>query len=397
MNTSQILTILYQIIVFNAILDTSHFSTIPYFSSLTRMILVIVVFVATLIWIFGYGRIKKGLVAVTLLLLGISLVVMVKSDSQISIIMLLFLMIIYRDVEPRQFCKKYVEAAVAAMIVVFTLCLIGIFPNEFRYRITSSGLVRNRYYLGFIYATVSPNFAFHISLAYLFYKQDKLGFRDFLLILIPNTILYILTDTRAAYFEIILAILLFWLLKNIKKTWFKKMIGYLSIWLMPFLAGAEIYIGTSGPENPLYVLLNVALSYRFGYVTRALRAYPIGLWGNNITWEAGTFGETSQLVDMFYMRCAIQYGLVFLIAIIIGFMGISAYFKSKNNYYGCIIIIILALHSATDPQLLEFSSVPFLIMLLTGYKYIIDSVKLRGKKKKKRNVLENHIRYSLDK
>ena len=397
MKTSQILTILYQIIVFNAILDTSHFSTIPYFPLLTRMILVVVVFVATLIWIIGYGRIKKGLVAVTLLLLGISLVVMVKSDSQISIIMLLFLMIIYRDVEPRQFCKKYVEAAVVAMIVVFTLCLIGIFPNEFRYRITSSGLVRNRYYLGFINATVSPNLAFHISLAYLFYRQDKLRFRDFLFIVVPSTILYLLTDTKAAYFETILVILLFWMLKNIKKSWFKNIIGYLSILLMPFLAGVEMYVGISGPENPIYMLLNVALSHRFGYVTRALKVYPIGLWGNNITWEAGAFGRTSQLVDIFYMRCAIQYGLVFLIIIIIGFMGIGAYFKSKNNYYGCIIIIMLAVHSATDPQLLEFSSVPLLIMLLTGYKYIIDSVRYRGKKKKKRNVLGNYNRYSLDK
>lgn len=381
LNVSQTLTLLYQIVVFNTILDTSQFSKMPYFSFFTKVLLGSVVIAATLLWMFEKGKINKRLIALVIPILGISLVVMVKSDSQISILMVLFLMFIYQDVEPRRFCKKYVEAAIASMVVVFFLCLIGIFPNEYRYRITSSGLVKNRYYLGFIYATVSPNFAFHISLAYLFYKQEDFKFIDALLLLIPSTILYILTDTRAAYFESIFAIVLFWMLKLIKRNWFKKTIGFLSMWLMPFLATIELYIAYAGPSNPLYSMLNAFLSFRFSYVTRALKAYPIGLWGNRITWESGEFVDGSQLVDMFYIRCAIQYGLVFLIIVIIGFMGISAYFKSNGNYFGCIIILILAIHSITDPQLLEYSCVPLLIMLLTGYKTIIDNIKHRRKRK----------------
>ena len=381
LNVSQTLTLLYQIVVFNTILDTSQFSKMPYFSFFTKVLLGSVIIAATLLWMFEKGKINKRLIALVIPILGISLVVMVKSDSQISILMVLFLMFIYQDVEPRRFCKKYVEAAIASMVVVFFLCLIGIFPNEYRYRITSSGLVKNRYYLGFIYATVSPNFAFHISLAYLFYKQEDFKFIDALLLLIPNTILYILTDTRAAYFESIFAIVLFWMLKLIKRNWFKKTIGFLSMWLMPFLATIELYIAYAGPSNPLYSMLNAFLSFRFSYVTRALKAYPIGLWGNRITWESGEFVDGSQLVDMFYIRCAIQYGLVFLIIVIIGFMGISAYFKSNGNYFGCIIILILAIHSITDPQLLEYACVPLLIMLLTGYKTIIDNIKHRRKRK----------------
>ena len=144
--------------------------------------------------------------------------------------------------------------------------------------------------------------------------------------------------------------------------------------------------------------MDATLSYRLSWVARALKAYPIGLFGNNITWEATAYSETSQLVDMFYLRCAIQYGLIFLFVVIIGFMGVSAYFKLKENYFGCVIILTLAMHSITDPQLLEYSCVPLLIMLLTGYKTILDSFKLRSREKLRRAYAQlNDARQPLNK
>ena len=384
-NRSQLLTLFYQIMVFNAILNSSQFSKIPYFSLITKVVLLTLVFAGVLVWLLGNRKINKALVVFALIFIAISLIVMKKSNSHIAIIMLLYLMIIYRDVEPKQFCKKYVEAAIFAMSIVFVLCLIGIFPNEYRYRIATTGQIQNRYYLGFNFSTASPNFAFHVSLAYLFYKQDKLKLKDAILILIPNTILYILTDTRAAYFEVIFAMLIFWLFKVIKRDWFKKVIGTISIWAMPVLAGVELFIANNyTTSNPVYVLIDATLSYRLSWVARALKVYSIGLFGNNILWEANAHTETSQLVDMFYLRCAIQYGLIFLFVIIIGFMGVSAYCKLKENYYGCVIILTLVMHSITDPQLLEYSCVPLLIMLLTGYKTILDSFKFRNRKKVRR-------------
>lgn len=398
-NRSKLLTLFYQIMVFNAILNSSQFSKIPYFSLFTRAVLLTLVFAGTLVWFVGNRKINKALATVVLILIAVSLIVMKESNSRIAIIMLLYLMIIHRDVDPKYFCKKYVEAAVIALSIVFVLCLIGVFPNEYRYRIASTGLIQNRYYLGFNYSTASPNFAFHVSLAYLFYKQDKFKLKDAILILIPNTILYILTDTRAAYFEVIFAILIFWIFKVIKRDWFKKVIGTISIWAMPIFAGAELYIANNyTTSNPVYVLMDATLSYRLSWVARALKAYPIGLFGNNITWEATAYSETSQLVDMFYLRCAIQYGLIFLFVVIIGFMGVSAYFKLKENYFGCVIILTLAMHSITDPQLLEYSCVPLLIMLLTGYKTILDSFKLRSREKLRRAYAQlNDARQPLNK
>ena len=382
---SQLLTLFYQIMVFNSILNSSQFSKIPYFPLFTRIVLLSLIFAGTAVWFAGIRKINKVLTAVVLILIAISLVVMKESNTRLSIIVLLYLMIIYRDVDPKQFCKKYVEAAVIAMAIVFMLCLIGIFPNEYRYRIASTGAVQNRYYLGFNTTTASANFAFHAALAYLFYKQEKFKLKDAVLIIIPSTILYILTDTRAAYFEGIFAMLIFGLLKVFKKDWFKKVIGTISIWAMPVFAGIELYIANNyTTSNPVYVLLDATLSHRLNWAVRAIKAYPIGLFGNNISWEAKTYTAASQLVDMFYLRCAVQYGLVFLFVIIIGFMGISTYFKKNENYFGCVIILTLAIHSITDPQLLEYACVPLLIMLLTGYKTILDSFKLRNRKKVRR-------------
>ncbi len=375
-NKNQILILLYQVLVFNSVLNSSQFSRVPFFSAFTRIVQLTIVFSGAALWLFGKKIINKAVIGIALILIAISLVVMKESDSRIAIIMLLYLMIIYKDIDPQLFCKKYVEAAVLAMLLIIMLYLMGVFPSEYKYRIGFSGVVQRRYYLGFKYATGAPNFAFHISLAYLFYKQEKFRIKDVLILLIPNTILYFLTYTRAAYYEVICAIIAFWLIGKINQDWFKKTISFISIWSMPFFASVELYIAKKNNiSNQIYVLMDKLLSYRLSWVAKALRVYPIGLFGNRITWEANTFTESSQLVDMFYLRCAIQYGLVFLFAIIIGFMGVSSYFRYKENYYGCVIILILAIHSITDPQLLEYASVPLLIMLLTGYKYIMDCFK----------------------
>lgn len=375
---SHILTMIYQIMVINSILNASHFSKIPYFSVFTKLMLLTLVFAGIVVWFGNKRTINKRLVPIVIILVTISLIVMKESDTLIAIVMVLYLMIFYQDVDPRRFCKKYVEAAVTAMLFVFVLCIIGVFPNEYTYRIARSGATHYRYTLGFNYPTVSSNFAFHISLAYLFYKQEKFKFRDAVILLIPNTILYFLTDTRAAYFEVLFAILFFGVLKACKRDWLKNAIGLISIWAMPLFAGTELYIAKNySATNPIYATIDAALTYRLSWVARAIRTYPIGLFGNNIMWETGTLSDTSQLVDMFYLRCAIQYGLVFLFVIIIGFMGISAYLKSRGNYYGCIIILTLAIHSITDPQLIEYSCVPLLIMLLTGYKYILQCFRLK--------------------
>ena len=370
--------------VFNAILNSSQFSQIPYFSLMTRMIFFILLFAGVGLWFYGKQKVNKGLIFVVAVIIGVFLIVMKESESQIAIMMLLYMMIINKDIEPRQFCKKYVVATVFAMLLVFALCCIGVFPNEYRYRLTSDGMTKYRYYLGFNTATVAANFAFHISLAYLFYKQEKFKFKDALLVIIPNTLLYILTDTRAAYFETLLAVTIFCFLKSIRTGWFKKMIGFLSIWSMPIFAGAELYIANNyTTSNPIYVAIDAAFSYRLSWAVKALKSYPIGLFGNNVTWAANGYTETAQLVDMFYLRCAIQYGVIFLCIIIIGFMGMSAYFKSKENYFGCTIIIILALHSITDPQLLEYSCVPLLILFLNGYRYIHDTFSLKKRRRRK--------------
>lgn len=383
-NRNHLLILFYQIMVFNTVLEASQFSNIPFFSFCTRILLVSLLIAGVIVWASGKGRVDKTLVLVIMIILGIALVVMKKSNSRFNIIMLLYMMIIYRDVEPQQFCKKYVQAATTAMIFVFVLCLMGVFSNEYRYRITSSGLTKYRYYLGFNNTTVSPNYSFHISLAYMFYKQEKFSIKDAFFVFIPNTIVFFLTDTRAAYFECIFAMMLIWLIKFIRKGWIKKVIGYLSLWSMPFFAGMELYIANSyTTSKPFYLALDEVLSHRFSWVVRALKDYPIGLFGNPVTWESTAYTETSQLVDMFYLRCAIQYGLVFLFVIIIGFVGMSAYFKVRENYYGCIIIMVLAIHSITDPQLLEYSYVPLLVMLLPGYEHIAGRIKIRRKIRKK--------------
>ena len=72
-------------------------------------------------------------------------------------------------------------------------------------------------------------------------------------------------------------------------------------------------------------------------------------------------------VDSSYVNIALTYGMVALIFIVLCFAILNYKAFKKGNYKLCIIFAFLALHSFTDPQLLELKYNPFLIILLAAF------------------------------
>ena len=86
------------------------------------------------------------------------------------------------------------------------------------------------------------------------------------------------------------------------------------------------------------------------------------------------FIDTYNYVDCAYLNILINYGVIVLLILCIGFMFIGKGVKEKNT---CIVIIFLAIHSITDPQLIELMYNPFLLLLGEFLRYRIKINKKR--------------------
>ena len=127
--------------------------------------------------------------------------------------------------------------------------------------------------------------------------------------------------------------------------------------------------------------LNKLLTGRLSLASDAWDIYGITLLGQKIRWVVEN-EWLSQLrydyVDSSYLNILFSYGLIVVIFIIIGYSIVGSLEISNNIYYS-LMILIIALHSAYDPQLLEISANPSILFL--GYLFLNSA--------KRRNVVED--------
>ena len=121
----------------------------------------------------------------------------------------------------------------------------------------------------------------------------------------------------------------------------------MSVWSIPIMASLCIIAPLM--YNKVFYKYDDFFSDRIRLSKYALDRYGLSsLFGNNITWTGAKDGS---LVDSSYLRILLQYGWIFFIALLLGFMIIqSRNFKTKNLNLSIVILFIM-IHSVTDPQL----------------------------------------------
>jgi hypothetical protein len=198
-------------------------------------------------------------------------------------------------------------------------------------------------------------------------KKKNIGIKDTVMIAILNRIIYQLTDTKAVYFEIYLLLLLLWGLRiapTIYKSRFFK-IGTLA--LMPVLATLSIwlsYIYTTA--NYALLFLNKLLNTRLSLGHLALERYGLTWFGSETAWVTGRYGiertEAYFYVDSSYLNIALSFGMVTLVLVVTGFFILNRKALAEHQYVLCVVLIMLAIHSFSDPQLFDLKYNPFIIL-----------------------------------
>ncbi|MBS6007242.1 MAG: hypothetical protein KIB43_09810 [Clostridium baratii] len=298
-----------------------------------------------------------------LLLFILILLISIRTNSNEILYITIF---IYsaRNIEFKKIAKFTFYLQSILMIIVIGGALLGIIPNEMFIR--SNGTIR--YALGYTWCTFSSNFFFHIILLYVFIK-DKMDFKliNLAIILIINRILFNLTDTKFVYYLIILLMITVYINKYIKRDIKVNLINKL-IYEYSFLISAVISIGLSilyNPNNNILNSLNNILTDRLGLGHGAFLQYGIPLLGQKVIWITGTNRPSNSIymyVDSSYLNIAINYGLIILLLICMGFTFILKGAMKNNKKTVLIVLLFFAIHNITDPQLLDLRYQPFLLM-----------------------------------
>lgn len=369
---NRIFLAVYAMLIFNEVLATSNLNKLSWWDHYYTGILLLALAV------LGISFLRKARLRseefMVLLAIFVLCALTAGYSGRIKYTLGFFLVVFFgMKTSYEKICSTYVVAAACGIVLVLILWRTGILGSDFN---TRTGGAMIRYYFGFTYTTILPNLFFFLVLGWYFVKKHRIGWISTAVVLGINYVLYRYTDTKAVYLELILLLAMLWAARLIdeKKRWISRVIRFFTVWTMPVLTILIFFLACGYSEQkPLFVLLNNRLSDRLRLSHMAIEQYGFHLWGTETHWATGRFGierfTDYFYVDSSYLNIFLTYGFVMLLFLVIGFMLIGRQMADARQYSACAVLIILALHSFTDPQLFEIRYNPMLPMLGAAYYY----------------------------
>ena len=291
-----------------------------------------------------------------------------------TLLNLFLFIIISKNIKFELIVKAFIAATLSASFIIFLSDSLGVFPD-----ISSLDLYREdgtyRHLMGYTFPTLLPAYFFHLSISYVFIRKDKLSLVELLILLSLNQYMYIMTDTKAVYYSIVMLALVCIFINKFNISYqssfpFKNILIILTKWgfILSFILAAGLQC-LYDPSIDWMNDLNQMLSGRLQLGRQGFDEYGIKLFGSNV--EYVSFSQENKdnkyfFIDSSYQQLLINYGLVLSSILAIGFYTAGKIIAKKNDIYLGISIIFLFLHSITDPQLMLPSYNPFIFIIIYG-------------------------------
>lgn len=285
-------------------------------------------------------------------------------DKTVMLFMLCIFIYSAANIDFDDILKVTLMIEVSVLVITITLSLCGIIPNN----VWDEG-VRSRYDLGFTYCTFGSHLMLFITMVYSCVRKRITFFETGILAAI-NIWLYSYNNTRIDLYIAIPFLLFFYVWTHfsdgikqniITKVLFQysgAIIGIVSI------AAQVLY----NPETSIYVKINDILSYRLYLGHRAIEEYGFTLFGQNIRWvgQGGIKKNpllTYNYVDCSFLKYTLNYGVVFMILLLIGTIYIGKKAIEREEKALCISLLFLYVFAMVDAELCVLAFHPFLLQM----------------------------------
>lgn len=305
-------------------------------------------------------------------ILGLAVISWRKSHITSLMIMTAFV-IAARGVDFHKVIHSYLWINGMLLLSTFVYSLIGVISNLTYYRHHIP-----RFSLGIDYPTDLAAYVLYFVIAWCFQYYEKLNLRDYLIIIIADFLMFLVTNARLDALMILLFVCAILIAKradngkpiavNICKTFWSFSI------ILPY--GYFLLNYYYSEKNNIMRHINNLLSGRLALGNRGLNQYGITIFGQHLVergWGGASGSAMSEdepwkyfFIDSSYMRLLLIYGLIIGVLVIAVVMAISIRSTLKHEYLIPAIMLMITISSLIDQHLLEITFNPFLIGLLAS-------------------------------
>lgn len=300
-----------------------------------------------------------------MIILGVCCVIVsVMSDNKTALFNTL-LIIAAKDADGEDILKASLVARSILLALTVILSQCGV-VTDYIFDVSS----RSRHGLGFSWTTYAPVMFFFLVLCYACLRREKVSLFDVLVIEAVNYWMFRKTNTRlvflmTAVFAVIVYIMGLYIRNNqcrYKTSKVEKML--ITVPVLCCVLGIVIHAAYT-PYNHFLYRLNTLMSTRLVLGHNAIIKYGITLFGQPIRWVGQSRNSTGGLynfVDCSYLQILLEYGILFLVIVVLLYtMIMYKAVRSKNRYLE-LSILFICIFCISEARLFTLQYNPFLLL-----------------------------------
>lgn len=311
--------------------------------------------------IYHAGFKKRYFIPIILFVLSFLLSYIKSRDTTMALYMLICLAAL--EIDGDKIIKKTERIQGILLVLVILLSQLGIIEDY----VFGVG-IRPRHGLGFSWTTTGAILFFYFTLCFLYTHRRCVKIQTLIILEAINIWLFFMTDSRLA-FVLLTVFLSFTALQyfNEKKWSFLRKLNWLYIGFPFLMEGFTIIVFKKyNSSDPVWTAVNSLLSERLSLGKSAIDTYGISLLGNSVEWIGFNAKRPTMAlavgynyVDSSYLQLTIQYGVLFMVAVL-AIYSYAIYKAVKSNDYELVAIYVCILVFAlTEPRLMNFAYNPF--------------------------------------
>lgn len=278
----------------------------------------------------------------------------------------IFAIAAFKYTNGKKVLKYYIYATAFGFLINVLLCILTKYTgNVVQYRYFGE---RVRYGLGFYYASLPSYYFLSIVSTYILLKS-KLIFKEYLIILFLNILIFIFTDTKAPFIYTNILILYLIIINNIKSPKIIDVFGVLCVISFPFFVLFSYFTSYFYNENnPILFFFNKILTGRLSITHKAMELYGFNILGQTV--DIVIPPETH--VDSSFISMLMLNGLLVIIIAIL-FMTFFSFLAYKQRNRSLIVVLtFIAIRSSFDFGFMAMQFMPVIFLFYPTLREYLD-------------------------
>lgn len=273
------------------------------------------------------------------------------ASGKYSLYTLIVVLIGAQGLDFKKISKVLLYSFGACMLFVVISSKLGIIEDYIFYRY---GVERHA--LGFAYCYLSSYFL-NWTMLFLYYKGEKIKLWQYVMLILINQVLYSVSNVRGMYYILICVVVVHFLfIRNKKFNWKLKIHKYFSVLIFPICWLVSYIISFMySTDIKVWNTLDLFFTGRLSFMSRAMDIHGISLFGKDIDLVGNQYGidKISYYIDNAYLKIGLEYGIVILLLIVIGYSFITYLAVKSHDSMLYFWFILIAIESLFYPTLIS--------------------------------------------